>query len=242
METRVDLIADGVYRLSTYVPEATLAFNQFLVDAEEPLLFHTGPRRMFPLVSEAAARIMALDRLRWITFGHVESDECGAMNDWLAVAPRAEVAHGMVGVMVSVNDLADRTPRGLADSEVLDLGGKRVRHLDTPHVPHGWDAGVLFEETTATLLCGDLFTAVGDSAALVADDIVGPALAAEDMFLATCLTPNTAPTIRSLADLDPRTLGLMHGPSFNGDAPGALRDLADAYALRLQSAGSEPIG
>src|SRR6266581_4500880 len=169
METRVDEIADGVYRLSTLVPEAApggFSFNQFVVKADEPLLFHCGPRQMFPLVSEAAARIVPLDQFRWITFGHVESDECGSMNQWLAAAPRAEVAHGAVGVMVSLNDLADRPPRAWADGEVVDLGGKRVRHLDTPHVPHCWEARVLFEETTRTLLCGDLFTHTGNGPAL----------------------------------------------------------------------------
>ena len=154
------------------------------------------------------------------------------MNDWLAVAPNATVAHTAVGCMVQVNDLADRPPRPLEPGEVIDLGGKRVRHLATPHVPHGWDAAVYFEETTGTLLCGDLFTAVGPSPALTTDDIVGPAIAAEDVFLATCLTPATAPTIRSLADLAPRTLALMHGPSFNGDTVAALGELADAYEAR----------
>jgi flavorubredoxin len=135
METKVDEIAEGIYRISTWVaeiaPPAGFTFNQFLIDADEPLLFHTGPRRMFPLVREAVGGV---ERLRWITFGHVESDECGSMNEWLAAAPRAEVAHGMIGCMVSLNDMADRPPRGLADGEVIDLGGKRVRHLDTPHV------------------------------------------------------------------------------------------------------------
>lgn len=236
METTVNEISDGIYRLSTYVPEADFMFNQFMIDAEEPLLFHCGPRQLFPLVSEAAARVVPLDRLRWITFGHVESDECGSMNDWLAAAPRAEVAHTVVGCMVSVNDLADRPPRPVADGDVLDLGGKRVRHLDTPHVPHGWDAHLLFEEATGTLLCGDLFTATGNSPAMTEDDIVEPALAAEAMFLATALTPSTAPTIRSLVDLHPGTLGLMHGPSFTGDVQGALGALADGYDERFRKA------
>jgi flavorubredoxin len=134
--------------------------------------------------------------------------------------------------MVQVNDLADRPPRPLEPGEVIDLGGKRVRHLATPHVPHGWDAAVYFEETTGTLLSGDMFTAIGPSPALTTDDIVGPAVAAEDAFLATCLTPATAPMIRSLADLAPRTIALMHGPSFNGDTVAALGDLADAYEAR----------
>ncbi len=240
METRIDEIADGIYRLSTYVaeiaPPAGFTFNQFIIDAEDALLFHCGPRAMFPLVSAAAAQIMPLARLRWIAFGHVEADECGSMNAWLATAPRAEVVHGIVGCQVSIADLADRPPRPLPDREVIDLGGKRVRHIDTPHVPHAWEARVLFEETTSTLLCGDLFTHVGDGPAVVEGDIVGPAAAAEDAFRATCLTPTTAPTIRELAQLRPRTLALMHGSSFRGDGAAALEALSDAYEIRFSTA------
>ena len=233
METKVDQIADGIYRLSTWVPEvappAGFTFNQFLIDAEEPLLFHTGPRGMFGLISGAVARVLPIDRLRWITFGHVESDECGSMNQWLAAAPRAEVAHGLIGCLVSLNDLADRAPRALADDEVLDLGGKRVRHIDTPHVPHAWEARVLYEETTETLLCGDLFTHLGDGPPLTSSDIVGPAMEAEAIFRASCLAPDTTRTMRRLGDLAPRTLALMHGSSFTGDGAKALYDLATAY-------------
>ncbi len=236
METEVEEIAEGIYRLSTFVPDANFMFNQFLVDAEEPLLFHAGLHGLFPLVSAAATGVVPAERLRWITFGHVEADECGAMNRWLAMAPRAEVAHPAMGCIVSVNDLADRPPRQLADDEVLDLGGKRIRSIDTPHVPHGWDAHVLFEETTATLLCGDLFTAMGPSPALTREDLLEPAVMAEDVFRATCLTPATAPTIRKLAGLQPATLGLMHGPSFTGDAEAQLWGLADDYQARLESA------
>ena len=239
MMTTTNEIADGIFRFSTFVPNVTpdgFTFNQFLVKAEEPLLFHTGPRAMFPLISEAVSRVVPIERLRWITFGHVEADECGSMNQWLAAAPRAEVAHGTVGVMVSLNDLADRPPRALQDGEIIDLGGKRVRHIDTPHVPHGWEARVLFEETTHTLMCGDLFTHTGDGPALTAEDIVGPAEKAEQLFRATCLTPTTGTTIRKLADLSPKTLALMHGSSFNGDACRALRDLADLYDGWLREA------
>jgi flavorubredoxin len=243
METRVNEIADGIYRLSTFVPEiaapAGFTFNQFLIKAEEPLLFHCGPRAMFPSISAAVARVVPPERLRWIAFGHVEADECGSMNAWLAAAPRATVAHGAIGCMVSLNDLADRLPRALADGEVIDLGGKRVRHLDTPHVPHAWEARVLYEETTGTLLCGDLFTHIGDGRAVTSSDIVGPAAAAEDAFRATCLTPSTAPTIRRLAVLAPRMLALMHGSSFTGDCAGALAALADDYARRLVAAGAQ---
>jgi flavorubredoxin len=239
-ETKVSEIADGIYRLSTFVsevaPPAGFVFNQFLVLGDEPLLFHTGPRRMFPLVHAAVGRIVAPEKLRWITFGHYEADECGSMNDWLAAAPRAEVAHGMTGSMVSLNDMADRPPRILADGEVIDLGGKRIRYLDTPHVPHGWDAGLVYEETTGTLLCGDLFTQVGDDKALTDRDIVGPAVAAEDMFQGSSLHPTLGPTVRKLAGLSPRTLALMHGPSFNGDCAAALNALADDYDARIRSA------
>ncbi len=239
MMTTTNEIADRIFRFSTCVPDVTpdgFTFNQFLIKAEEPLFFHTGPRAMFRLISEAVSRVVPIERLRWITFGHVEADECGSMNQWLAAAPRSEVAHGAVGVMVSLNDLADRPPRMLQDSEIIDLGGKRVRHIDTPHVPHGWEARVLFEETTRTLLCGDLFTHTGDGPALTAEDIVGPAKNAEELFHASCLTPTTGATIRKLAALSPKTLALMHGSSFNGDADRALNDLADLYDRWLREA------
>ena len=241
MNTSVDEIADGIFRLSTFVPEvappAGFTFNQFLVLGDEPLLFHTGPRKMFPLVREAVGRIVSPERMRWISFGHVEADECGAMNEWLACAPDAVVAHGEIAVMVSLNDLADRAPRLLQNGEVIDLGGKRVRYLDTPHTPHGWDAGVMYEESTGTLLCGDLFTQVGKAPALTHGDIVGPALVGEDMFGYSTLNPNMGTTIRSLASLSPRTLALMHGPSFAGDCDGALRALADDYDRRALQRG-----
>jgi flavorubredoxin len=240
MSTTVDEIADGIYRLSTWVPDiappAGFTFNQFLIDADEPLLFHTGPRLMFPLVTEAVGRILPVDRLRWIAFGHVESDECGSMNQWLAAAPRAEVAHGTIGCMVSLNDLADRPPRALADGEVIDLGGKQVRHIDTPHVPHAWEARVLYEETTGTLLCGDLFTHLGNGPALTADDIIEPAMQAETMFRSSSLAPDTAAVMRRLGGIAPNTLALMHGSSYNGDGAKALDDLAAAYESQLLTA------
>ena len=232
MKTRTDEIADGIFRISTCVSGITpdgFTFNQFLIKAEEPLLFHTGLRALFPLVSEAVSRVVPIERLRWITFGHVEADECGSMNQWLDAAPRAEVAHGGIGVMVSLNDLANRPPRALQDGEIIDLGGKRVRHIDTPHVPHAWEARVLFEETTRTLLCGDLFSHTGDGAAVTTQDIVEPAQKTEELFHASCLTPTTGATIRKLADLSPKALALMHGSSFNGDAVRAIHDLADLY-------------
>ncbi len=229
MQPAVDEIADGIHRISTWIPDVSptgFTFNQFLVTGDEPLLFHTGPRAMFPLVAEAVATVVPVESLRWITFGHVESDECGSMNMWLAAAPHSEVAHGALGCDISLNDLCDRPPRALAEGEVLDLGGKRVRQISTPHVPHGWEAQVLFEETTGTLLCGDLFTQVGACPALTTDDVVEPALAAEAMFHATSLSPGTGAILRGLGDLEPTTLALMHGPSFQGDGRRALHDLA----------------
>lgn len=236
METRINEIADGIFRLSTFVPDiaapAGFTFNQFLVLGDEPLMFHTGLRKMFPLNRDAVSRLIPPERLRWIAFGHFEADECGAMNEWLAIAPNARPAHGQTGCMVSLNDMADRTPRALGDGEVIDLGGKRVRYLDTPHTPHGWDAGVIYEESTGTLLCGDLFTQLGNGPALTQSDIVGPAIAAEDLFKYSSLSPGMGTTIRSLARLSPRTLAVMHGPSFSGDGGAALRALADDYDRR----------
>ncbi|MGH9271982.1 MAG: MBL fold metallo-hydrolase [Ilumatobacteraceae bacterium] len=237
--TDVDEIADGIYRLSTWVPEVTpdgFTFNQFLLTGEEPLLFHTGMRGLFPLVAEAVATVVPVESLRWITFGHVEADECGAMNMWLAAAPQSEVAHGALGCDVSLNDLCDRPPRALAEGEVIDLGGKRVRQISTPHVPHGWEAQVLFEETTGTLLCGDLFSQFGRTPAVTTNDIVEPAVVAEQMFHASSLAPSTGPTLRRLADLQPTTLAVMHGGSFTGDGGQALRDLATAYDEMITAA------
>jgi flavorubredoxin len=232
MQSAVDEIADGIYRISTFVPDVSpegFTFNQFLVAADEPLLFHTGPRGMFPLVAEAVATVLPVESLRWITFGHVEADECGSMNMWLTAAPESQVAYGALGCMVSLNDLCDRPPRPLEDGETIDLGGKRVRQISTPHVPHGWEAQVLYEETTRTLLCGDLFSQVGRGPALTTDDVVAPALAAEQMFHATCLAPHTGSAIRQLGDLNPATLAIMHGSSHQGDGKRALYDLAAEY-------------
>jgi len=236
METRTDEIADGIYRFSTYIDRAGLTFNQYLVRAEQPLLFHCGLRGLFPLVSAAMAPLLPVSQLRWICFGHVEADELGGMNDWLSVAPEAQVAFGAMGCAVSVNDLASRMPRPLKDGDVLDLGGKEIRYLATPHVPHGWDAGLLFEETTRTLLCGDLFTRMGEVPPLTSGDIVGPAFEAEEEYLATALTPRTAPTILALKELAPQRLALMHGSAFEGNCDQALTDLAEGYDLRLRQA------
>ncbi len=240
METRTDEIANGIYRFSTYIERAGLAFNQYLVLADQPLLFHCGLRNLYPLISQALSTILPVDRLRWISFGHVEADELGGMNEWLAAAPNAQVAFGAIGCTVSVNDLASRPPLPLQNQDRLDLGGKTIRYLYTPHVPHGWDAGILFEETTSTLLCGDLFTRMSEVPPRTSEDIVGPAFEAEDTYLATALTPQTGPTIRRLMELAPATLALMHGSAFDGDCRKALGDLASGYEKRLADQLSAP--
>jgi flavorubredoxin len=235
--SRIDEIADGIYRISTWLPHAVggrgLTINRFLVLAEEPLLYHTGRRADFDEALVAVDRIVPPERLRWLSFGHVEADECGAMNELLAVAPHMEVAFGALGCALSVDDMADRPPRPLAPGEAVDLGGRRVTTIPTPHAPHNQEAQVLFEETTGTLLCGDLFTQLGDDRALTEGDVVGPAIAAEDVFRYSSLAPGMGTAIRGLARLAPRTLALMHGPSFVGDGAAALHALADDYDRRV---------
>jgi flavorubredoxin len=241
MQTRVDEITDKIYRLCTLIPgnggSDGFTFCQFLIDAEEPLLFHTGMRSMFGSVSAAAAKVIDLERLRWISYGHAEADECGALNDWLAAAPQATPAQGRFGCAIWLNDQAPRPPRALADNEVLDLGGKRVRHLSTPHVPHAVDASLLYEETTGTLFCGDLFTHMGDTPAMTEGDILGPAIEAEKAYGFTSLTPKTGSTIRRLAALAPRAVAVMHGASFAGvrTVP-MLEALAGYYEEQLRQA------
>jgi flavorubredoxin len=236
METRTDEIADGVYRFSTAVagigPEP-FTFNQFLIDADAPMLFHLGQRGFFPMISEAVARVTPLARVRYLAFGHVEADECGSLNQWLAAAPAAEAVHSQLACQVSLNDLADRPPRPLANGEVIDLGGRKVRWIDTPHVPHGWEAGLIFDETHRTLFCGDLLTHGGDGPAITETDITGAACAMEDMFHAMTMAPSTAATLHALADLAPTTLALMHGSSYRGDGAAALSRLADYCARAM---------
>jgi flavorubredoxin len=232
METTVDEIGTDVYRLSTYIPDITehgFTFNQFLLTGDEPFLFHTGMRRLFPLVSAAVNRVIPLEKLRWISFGHLEADECGAMNMMLAAAPFAEVIAGPLAVMLSLTDMCDRPPV-VAPDDVFDIGGHRLRYIPTPHVPHNWEAGLWFDETGSTLLAGDLFTHVGACPALTDNDIVGAALAAEEFFHATGLTTSLQPTLEQLAALNPTTLAIMHGSSFSGDGAGQLRNLAQGYA------------
>jgi flavorubredoxin len=238
METRVAEVGPATYQLATHLEEMDFGVNQYLLTGEQPLLFHTGMRGLFPLVSEAAARVLPLDTLRWIGFGHVEADECGSMNEWLAVAPSATVVHGGVGCMLSIGDLADRPPRPLEPGERLDLGGHCVEWIDTPHVPHAWDSGVLFDHATGTLFCGDLFGCNGRYAPTTSDDIVAPAIEAEDGFPSMSLHPATGDTIRGLAALAPTRLALMHGPVYTGDCGDALHRLADDADRRIARAGT----
>jgi flavorubredoxin len=240
METRVDQIADSIYRLSTFVPDVGpdgFTFNQFLVDAEEPLLYHTGMKATFPLVREAVERVLPVERLRWIAFAHLEADECGAVNDFLAVAPHAEVTHGALGCLLSLDDLCDRPPVPLQDGQVLELGGatlsRRVVEIATPHVPHNWESHMLFEEQTGTLFCGDLVSQLGDGPAITDHDLVDAAVAAEETFGQTSLGPAVPATFRRLAQLAPRRLAIMHGSSYDGDCAALLEAMADVYEQRF---------
>ena len=228
--TRVDEIADSVYRISTPVPPSAVpggfTFNQFLVLDEEPLLFHTGPRQLFPLVREAMAAVTPPEALRWIAYSHWEPDESGAMNEWLTTAPRATVVQGNVGVMVCASDQAIRPPRALADGEVLSLGRRQVTWIDTPHLPHGWDCGFLFESTTRTLLAGDLFTQGGsDVPPLVETDILGPSEAFRKPMDYYSHTRGAGALMEKLARCQPTTLACMHGSSWRGDGARLLRAL-----------------
>jgi flavorubredoxin len=234
METRVTETADGVYQLTTVVPGAPIAFNQYLITGDEPMLFHTGMRGLFASVSGAVSTVVPAASLRWVGFGHVEADESGSMNDWLALAPHATVVQSEIGCMVSVGDMADRPPRPLADGEHLDLGGHLTRWIDTPHVPHAWEAGLVYDETTRTLFCGDLFTRFGAFEPSTGDDIVGPAVAAEDDAPGSLsLHPASGATVRRLADLGIDTLAPMHAPAFTGDCRQALRELAIDFDRRV---------
>ena len=239
MQTNVDQIADRIYRISTCIPEIApggFTFNQFLVDAEEPLLDHTGMRGLVPLVREAVERVLPVERLRWIAFSHVEADECGSVNEFLEVAPHAQVAHGGLGVMLSLNDQLSRPPRPLEDGETIDIGGatlaRRVVEIATPHVPHNWESHMFFEEETRTLFLGDLMTQLGDGPAITSDDILAAAIEAEDLFHQTSLGPAVPETYRRIADLNPQRLAVMHGSSYEGDCATLLRAMADVYEER----------
>ena len=232
MRTTVDEIAEGIYRISTPVtfPDgAGFTFNQYLLADDRPLLFHTGPRRMFPLVRDAVARVMPVERLRYVGLSHFEADECGSLNEWLAVAPVAEPVCSVVAAMVSVNDVADRPARALADGETLSLGRHAVRWFDTPHLPHAWECGFLLETRTRTLLCGDLFTQGGaEHAPLTESDILGPSEAFRKPMDYFSHTRKARGMLERLAAEKPTTLACMHGSAWRGDGAQLLRALADA--------------
>jgi flavorubredoxin len=247
MQTNVDQIADRIYRISTCIPDIApggFTFNQFLIDAEEPLLYHTGMRQLFPLVREAIERVMPVERLRWIAFAHVEADECGAVNEFLEVAPHAQVAHGALGCMLSLNDQLNRPPRPLEDGEVLDIGGaqiaRRIVEIATPHVPHNWESHMFHEAESGTLFCGDLVSQIGDGPAITSDDLVDAAVTAEDLFHQTSMGPAVPATYRRLADLSPTRLAVMHGSSYDGDCATLLRTLADVYETRFGCGAGVP--
>lgn len=230
--TRLTEIAADIYSISIYVQEFDLRFNHYLVKDEEPLLFHTGMRQMFPLVREKVTRILDPSTIRWVSFSHFEADECGALNEWLALAPRAEPVCGLVGALVSVNDYANRPARVLSHDEVLETGNYRFRLRQTPHVPHNWEASLLFEEVTRTLLCSDLFSHGGDVEPVIESDVVDRAKHAliegqrgpfANAYPYTSLTESI---LHGLADLQPARLALMHGSAFVGNGALALRDLA----------------
>jgi flavorubredoxin len=231
-KAKVTEIAPDQYVISIYVPDFNLRFNHYLIKDEEPLLFHTGMKHMFPELREAVARLIDPTTLRWIAFSHFESDECGALNEWLALAPRAEPLCGLVGALVSVNDFADRPAHVLSQDEILKTGRHRFRFRQTPHVPHNWEACLLFEEETGTLLCSDLLTHEGDVEAVTESDVVERAkralIGGQSGPFANPYpyTPLTEPILHGLADLLPKRLALMHGSVFVGNGARALKDLA----------------
>ena len=231
--TSIDEIAAGIYRISTPVARVAggFTFNQYLVVDEQPLLFHTGLRRMFPLVREAIAAVMPVERLRFVSFSHYEADECGALNDLLAAAPHAVPLCGTVAAMVSITDMADRAPQAMADGERVALGAHTVRWFDAPHLPHAWECGFLVEETTRTLLCGDLFTQPGaNHPATTEADILEPSEAFRGQFDYYSHTKNAGALIERLAATQPTTLACMHGAAWRGDGAALLRALGTRLA------------
>ncbi len=232
--TRVHEIADGIYRIHTPVViegAGGFSFNQYLVRDEEPLLFHTGPRKLFPFIRDAVASVMPVTKLRYISFSHVEADECGSLNEWLSVAPQAVSLCGEIAAMVSIRDLADRPPLSLADEEQLTLGNHTVRWLDTPHLPHAWECGVLMDETTSTLFCGDLFTQGGtDCPPLTESDILAPSEAFRHEMDYFSHTKNGRALLEKLAATNPTTLACMHGSAWRGEGSHLLRALSDSLS------------
>ena len=242
MQSRVTEISADIFQISVFVPEINLQFNQFLVKDDEPLLFHTGPRKMFPLVREGLSRVIEPSRLRWISFSHFEADECGALNEWLENAPHAQAVAGLVGVLVNLDDFAIRPPRALSADETLNTGKYRFRYRSTAQLPHGWDAGLLFEETTKTLFCSDLFHHNGNADPFTHDDILDRARQALTEMQSSPLanyipyTPNTDGILQSLAALEPKTLALMHGSAYIGNGKRALQQLAGVMKEKLGAA------
>ena len=230
--TNIQEVANGIYRINTPVPG--FSFNQYLIVDDAPLLFHTGMRQMFQLVREAVASVMPVEQLRYVSFSHVEADECGSLNQWLAVAPQAVPVCGTVAAMVSVNDLADRAPQVLADGEVLSLGTRQVQWFDTPHLPHGWECGYLLEQHTRTLLCGDLFAQGGnEQPALTTADILAPSEAFRQQMDYYAHSPQQAALLARLAATNPTTLACMHGSAWQGDGAQLLQGLAESLDQKL---------
>lgn len=233
--TNLHEIAPDIYRINTPVDipgGPSFNFNQYLIVDDEPLIFHTGPRRMFPLVAEAISKAMPLERIRYVAFSHVEADECGALNDFLAAAPGAFPVCGQIAAMVSVNDLADRPAHGLADGEVLKTGRHALRWFDAPHVPHGWDCGFLMDAGTRTLFCGDLFTQGGKGETpITGSDILGPSEAFRAAMDYYAHAPHTAAILERLAGEQPEVLACMHGSAWQGDGTALLRDLAKTLGM-----------
>ena len=245
MTARIDEIATDLYRISLYVPQFDLQFNHFLIRDEEPLLFHTGMRSMFPAVRDALASLIDPASLRWISWSHFEVDECGALNEWLAIAPKAQFVCGELGAMINVNDFANRPGRGLKPDEILETGRHRYRFIPTPHLPHGWDAGMLFEESERVLLCSDLLHQLGDTEPVTTADISGRYRHALETYQAHPVlmdyvpyNENTKRNLTKLAALQPRTLAAMHGSTFVGD--GAAMLTASIDVIRDVSATALP--
>ncbi|MEW6155812.1 MAG: MBL fold metallo-hydrolase [Verrucomicrobiota bacterium] len=229
---QIDEIAADLFRLSVYVPDFDMQFNHFVVRDDEPLLFHTGLKSMFPLLREAVSRLIDPAKLRHIAWSHFESDECGALNEWLQLAPEAQPVCTLVGKLVSVDDFSLRPARGMTPDDVLATGKYRYRFYRSPHIPHGWDAGVLFEETRKTLFCSDLFHHFGNVAPVTSSDLIEPTRRAMQQLQQGPLAGympymrQTEGVLRSLAELKPETLAVMHGSSYIGQSEKLLNELA----------------
>jgi flavorubredoxin len=247
MSARIDEIADDLYRICIYVPDFDLQFNHFLIRDEEPLLFHTGMRGMFPVVHEAVEKLIDPRDLRWISWSHFEVDECGALNEWLAAAPDALPVCGELGAMINIADFSNRPPRALKPDDILDTGRRRFRFVPTPHLPHGWDAGVLFDEVDGVMLCSDLVHQLGDVEPVTTADIVGRYRSAFETYQHSPVlmdyvpyTENTKHQLARLAALQPRVLAAMHGSTFIGDGAAAL--VASGEVIRQVTGVSAAVG